>query len=127
MKILLDEMHSPAVARALRALHHDVIAIAEHPELRSLPDDEVYLYAVAHDRCVVTENVKDFRRLHARAEETGAPRTRLLYTSSRTFKRSRRDFGPFVEALVAWIGAPHAAGTEAWLKAPRPRPVGGSA
>ncbi len=30
MRLLLDEMHSPAVATRLRALGHDVMAVKEH-------------------------------------------------------------------------------------------------
>ncbi|WP_018347814.1 DUF5615 family PIN-like protein [Longispora albida] len=116
VRLLLDEMHSPVIARALRALQYDVVAVAERADLRALPDAEVYAYGVAQDRCVVTENVKDFRRLHAQAAQAGLPQARLLYTSARTFRRTRRDFTPIIDALIAWMAAPHAAGSEAWLR-----------
>ena len=32
MKLLLDEMFSPAIAPALRSHRHDAVAIKEHPE-----------------------------------------------------------------------------------------------
>jgi hypothetical protein len=40
--LLLDEMHSQAVALALRKLGHDVIAVAETIELRAMTDEEVF-------------------------------------------------------------------------------------
>lgn len=91
--LLLDEMHSPAVAQALRTRGHDVMAVAEATELRAMSDDEVFVWAAERSLTIVTENVKDFRRLMLRAEEAGLPRARLLFTSSRRFPRSRRNQG----------------------------------
>jgi hypothetical protein len=96
-------MHAPVVAEALRERGHDVIAVAERPDLRALADDELFVWASKESRRVVTENVKDFRRLFMRAEEGMLQRTTLLYTSSRSFPRSRRNPGPLVVALDAWL------------------------
>jgi hypothetical protein len=41
-RLLLDEMFSPAVAAELRALGHDVIAVADRPDLRSKSDEEIF-------------------------------------------------------------------------------------
>ena len=38
MRLLLDEMHAPAVAEALVASGHDVVAVAVEPELRGCSD-----------------------------------------------------------------------------------------
>lgn len=71
MRLLLDEMHPPAVASTLLARGHDVVAVAEGAALRSMPDEELLAFATQHDRRIVTENVKDFRRLLLRADESG--------------------------------------------------------
>jgi hypothetical protein len=115
--LLLDEMHSPAVAHALRERGHDVFAVADSPDLRAVIDDEVFGWAAAHGRRIVTENVKDFRRLLLRAEESGQPTAGLLLTSSRTFPRSRRNPGPLIDAVDAWLRRPDAATrpAEDWL------------
>lgn len=116
--LLLDEMHAPAVAEALRARGHDVIAVAERPDLRAMSDADLFLWAGHESRRLVNENVKDFRRLFLRAEETNRRRTALLYTSSRTFPRSRRNPGPLVAALHAWLCEPGASTrpAEDWLR-----------
>ena len=41
MRLLLDEMLSPAIARELRAQGHDVQAIKEHPEWHAYDDPQV--------------------------------------------------------------------------------------
>ena len=110
--LLLDEMFSPAIAKQLRRRGHDVLALVADPELRALSDPEVYAWASEHGRRVVTENVKDFRPLLASGTGSG-----VLFTSARTFPRSRHHLGPLIDALDGWLHA----GTESleqWLSAP---------
>jgi predicted nuclease of predicted toxin-antitoxin system len=47
LKLLLDEMVSPAIARELTAHGHDVQAAAGHPERESLSDPDVLALARA--------------------------------------------------------------------------------
>jgi NAD(P)-dependent dehydrogenase (short-subunit alcohol dehydrogenase family) len=101
--LLLDEMHAPVIAQALRERGHDVIAVADQADLRALSDEELFGWAGQVSRRIVTENVKDFRPLVRRAEESGQYPTPLLFTSSRTFPRSRRNPGPLIDALAAWL------------------------
>lgn len=117
VRLLMDEMFSPAVAAELRGLGHDVIAVAEHPELRSKNDEEVFAWACAEKRWVLTENVKDFRPILLRALQGGLPACGLLFTSSRTFHRSRKNPGPLIRALHAWLSMepPAPSVTEWWL------------
>jgi predicted nuclease of predicted toxin-antitoxin system len=44
-RLLLDEMFSPTLAAALRDLGHDVIAVAERSDLRSMTDSEILAWA----------------------------------------------------------------------------------
>jgi predicted nuclease of predicted toxin-antitoxin system len=117
VRLLLDEMFSPAIAAGLRELGHDVIAIADQPELRSKSDEEVFAWACADKRWVLTENVKDFRPILLRALQGGMPACGLLFTSSRTFHRSRKNPGPLISAVHAWLTAepPAPPVTESWL------------
>jgi hypothetical protein len=103
--LLLDEMHAPVVAAALRDRGHDVVAVADQDDLRALTDAELFRWAAEHDRRIVTENVKDFAPLLRRADELGQRVARMLFTSSRTFPRTRRNPGPLVDALDAWLRA----------------------
>ena len=61
MRLLIDEMFAAAIADSLRDSGIDAIAIQEVPELRGLPDDQVFVHAQLEQRCVVTENVADVR------------------------------------------------------------------
>jgi predicted nuclease of predicted toxin-antitoxin system len=117
VRLLLDEMFSPAVAAELREQGHDVLAVAEQPDLRSKTDEEVFAWACAQKRWVLTENVKDFRPILLHALQGGLPTCGLLFTSSRTFHRSRKNPGPLIRALHAWLTAepPTSAVTEMWL------------
>lgn len=115
--LLLDEMHAPLVAAALRERGHDVAAVAEQDALRALSDAELFQWAGEHGRRIVTENVKDFAPLLRRVEQSGRPATPMLYTSSRTFPRSRRNPGPLINALDNWLRASDVAQrpVEDWL------------
>jgi Domain of unknown function (DUF5615) len=117
VRLLLDEMFSPAVAAELRALGHDVIAVADRPDLRSRSDQEVYAWASAERRWLLTENVKDFRPIMLRALQAGSAACGLLFTSSRAFPRSRKNPGPLIRAIDAWLtgGPPPPPVTESWL------------
>lgn len=105
VELLLDEMHAPVIAAALRERGHDVLAVVAQDELRASTDEELFRWAAEHGRRLVTENVKDFAPLLRRAEELGQAAASVLFTSSRTFPRSRRNPGPLIDALDAWLRA----------------------
>ena len=113
--LLLDEMFPPVVAAELRERGHDVIAVAADPELRALTDVELCTLARRDGRRIVTENVKDFRRLLLADAEGSGPA--VLFTSSRTFPRSRRAPGLLIAALDHWLSGSDAlaAPQEVWL------------
>ncbi len=116
-RLLLDEMFSPAIATELRELGHDVAAVADRADLRSKADEDVFAWAAAERRWLLTENVKDFRPIMLRALQTGTPASGLLFTSSRSFPRSRKNPGPLIRSLHAWLtaGPPAPPVTESWL------------
>jgi Domain of unknown function (DUF5615) len=122
-RLVLDEMFSPAIAAALRDLGQDVIAVAERGELRAMSDDEVFAWAISQRRWLLTENVKDFRPILLRALQADTATTGILYTSSRAFPRSRKNPGPLIQAIHAWMlnGPPEAPLTEDWLLNPASR------
>lgn len=119
-RVALDEMFSPVIAAELRSRGFDVLAVADDPQLRSMSDLELYEWATDQDRRIVTENVKDFRPL-ARQETAGPG---LLFTSTRTFRRSRRSVGLLIGALDAWLRRSDASRrvSEDWLQRPSTLP-----
>jgi hypothetical protein len=118
--LVLDEMFSPAIAAALRDLGHDVAAVAERADLRSMTDGDLFAWSAADHRWLLTENVKDFRPIMLRALQAGGTAAGLLFTSSRAFPRSRKNLGPLIHALHAWLlaGPPAPPLTEDWLLGP---------
>jgi hypothetical protein len=103
IQLLLDEMFAPRIAEALRERKHNVIALVERPDMRAMPDEEVFAWAAAQRCWLLTENVKDFQPIKLRALQANASTAGLLFTSSRTFPRSRQHIGPLVDALDAWL------------------------
>jgi NADPH-dependent 2,4-dienoyl-CoA reductase/sulfur reductase-like enzyme len=104
VKLLLDEMWSPEIAVQLRRRGHDVVAVAERPELRGQPDDIVFAAAQAEGRAVVTENVLDYRPLGAVELEHGRSHAGLIFTTNRRFPRhDARTSGRLVTALNALL------------------------
>lgn len=113
--LLLDEMFSPVIAQQLRERGRDVLAVAADPRLRAMDDAELYEWAGANGRRLVTENAKDFRPLLKGGEGNAGPG--ILLTSSRTFPRSSRSVGLLVTALEGWLCRPDAFSrpSEDWL------------
>ncbi len=116
MKLLLDEMWAPAIAEALRNRGHEVVAVAERPDLRGLPDEAIFAAAEAEGRVIVTENVVDYRPLAADAMRAGRSHPALIFTSNRTFPRAnRRTAGRLVAALDALLTTRETIESEHWF------------
>lgn len=115
MRLLLDEMFSPVVAEQLVTKRHDVLAVAADRQLRAMTDSELFVVAASRGYTLVTENVKDFRPLATAAGANETPAPHLLFTSSRRFARSRRNPGPLIAALDAWM-ASESHSSEEWLQ-----------
>ena len=119
MKLLLDEMLSPAIARELRDRGHDAEAVAGNPDLEALCDPEVLALARIEHRAVVTNSLRDFRPLHHEAITPGGPGHYGMIFIPGTYRRTRADTGKIITALEALL-AQHPreadlADGEAWL------------
>jgi hypothetical protein len=107
-------MFSPVMAKQLRERGHDVVAVADDPQLRAITDPELLRWAIEHGRRIVTENVRDFRPLII-DDPTGPG---VLFTSSRTFPRNKRGVGRLIAGIDAWItvASKTEQSVEAWLE-----------
>lgn len=87
MKLLLDEMWPPEIAVQLRHRGHDVVAVAERPELQGQRDEVIFATAQTEERALRTVNVIDYRPLAAHEIEQRRSHNGLILTSNRRFPR----------------------------------------
>jgi predicted nuclease of predicted toxin-antitoxin system len=95
VRLLLDEHLSPTVARILRSRGHDVVAVAERADLRTLGDRLIFAGAVRERRAVVTVDFRGFRAMSRETSLRGSPSFGLILVPR---GRSSR-LGALVEAL----------------------------
>jgi Domain of unknown function (DUF5615) len=119
LRLLLDEMLSPAIARELRSRGHDVEAIQEHPEWCSYDDPQVLNLARTERRALVTDNLVDMRPLHYEAITPGGLGDYGMIFIPGGRPRTRGDTGRIVAALegklVRHPGENDLANAEDWL------------
>lgn len=104
MKLLLDEMISPRVARELQGRGFDVQAITgERAELKSTPDEEIVRRIAAEPRVIVTNNVRDFHAIHERLLARGEEHAGMIFTLDSEVPRSNKSLALWVDALAALL------------------------
>jgi predicted nuclease of predicted toxin-antitoxin system len=104
VRLLLDEMISPRVARELRAAGHDAQAIkADRPELEAASDRDVLLRAAAERRALVTNDMLDFQLLHDRLLASGEGHYGILFTDDTTLPRNRASIPLWTQTLAALL------------------------
>lgn len=103
MKLLLDEMFTPELARQLRKRGHDVVAVGERADLAGRADAEVLATATREGRAVLTEDVSDYAGLaqdYVREERHHAG---IVLTSDARFTRRKEGFGHLVRSLDSFL------------------------
>lgn len=64
-RLYADEQYPYPVVELLRALGHDILTVQEAGRAnQGIPDENVLAFASSEKRAVITENRKDFFRLH---------------------------------------------------------------
>jgi len=99
VRLLLDEMLSPRLARDLRERGHDVAAVGERSDLAGRPDPELLDAASAEMRTLVTEDVADYTRLALDLGARGLKHGGIVFTSTRRFPRAAGGSGALLAAL----------------------------
>ena len=108
MRLLLNEMWSPAIAEQLRARGFDVVSACELAwagRYRSLEDDVVFARAQRDRRTIVTDNVEDYLLLHLGLEARNETHHGVLYALRPHFDRSQPELviGRMVQALEGFL------------------------
>lgn len=107
MRLALDHHYSPAIARRLRELHHDVVAAVERG-WEAEDDEPLLVLCAGEQRALLTNNVADFAVIARRWHAEGRVRSGLVFTSDASLPRHRDTIGRYVEALAALMAAnPH--------------------
>lgn len=100
MKLLVDEMYSPAIAAELRRRGHDAVAVQELPGAPGMADDALLHRAREEGRALLTENVADLLAVHAAFLQAGDRHCGLVFASNASFPRGRAStLGALVKAL----------------------------
>ena len=106
MKLLLDEMISPRIARELRGQGFDVQAIkSDRPDLETLADREIVRRVAAEKRAVVTNDVLDFQLIHNQLMAPDEEHYGMVFTSDATMPRNKASVPLWVKALKKLLEA----------------------
>jgi predicted nuclease of predicted toxin-antitoxin system len=101
LKLLLDEMISPRVARELRADGHDVEAIKkDRPDLASRGDREIVRQMAAERRVIVTNDIADFQAIHDQMLAAGEEHSGMVFTFDATMPRTKDAIPQWVQTLT---------------------------
>ncbi len=104
MKLLLDEMITPRVARELRMQGHNVQAIKhDRADLACRGDREIVRLMAAEGRAIVTNDVADFQRIHDRLLAIGEEHHGMIFTFDATLPRTKSAIPQWVEALSSLL------------------------
>jgi hypothetical protein len=117
VKLLLDEMYPPALARALGEAGISAVTVAELG-LSGRPDPEVFAAATEAGYVLLTENIGDFARISGEHLAAGQHHCGVLVALSSRFSRRPSGYGPIVTA-VASLAADELADLLVYLESPR--------
>ena len=100
MRLLLDEMISPRIARELREAGYDVQAIKrDRPELNGKPDHELVRRMATERRTIVTNDVDDFTTIHEQLLAAGQEHDGIVFTFDATMPRNKAAIPQWVQTL----------------------------
>jgi hypothetical protein len=103
VRLLLDEHYSPKIASELREGGDDVASVTERDDLRGLGDRELWSFASAEGRGLMTENVADFMPLVREAAAQAERHFGVVFTSPRSLPRGPRTIGVYIERLERFL------------------------
>lgn len=106
MKLLLDEMISPRVARELRSQGFDVQAVkGDRPDLEAEVDREIVRRMAVEQRAVVTNDVLGFQPIHNRITTAGEEHYGIVFTEDATMPRNKASVQLWVRTLKGLLDA----------------------
>jgi predicted nuclease of predicted toxin-antitoxin system len=106
VKLLLDVMISPKVARELRRKGFDVQAIkVDRPDLEAIADREIVRRMANEKRVLVSDAVLDFQLIHNQQLAAGEEHYGLVLTNDSAMPRNKASIELRVKALKKLLKA----------------------
>jgi len=106
VRLLLDEMISPKIARELRKKDFDVLAVkGDRPDLEAIADREIVRRMAAEKRALVSNDVLDFQLIHNQLQAAGEEHFGLVFTNDSTMPRNKASIALWVKALAQLLKA----------------------
>lgn len=105
MRLLLDEMLCAQIAEQIRARGYDALAVDETPELRGLPDPDLFARAQEQERAIVTYNREDFLALDRQYRSRRREHCGVVILHPRRFPQAPASIDPLVTALASFVAA----------------------
>ena len=100
MRLLLDEMISPRIARELRERGYDVQAVKkDRPDLIGRSDRELVRAMTAEQRVIVTNDIADFQVIHDHVLAAGDDHAGMIFTFDTTMPRTKSAIPRWVDTL----------------------------
>jgi predicted nuclease of predicted toxin-antitoxin system len=109
VRLLLDEMISPRIARELREGGYDIQAIKrDRPELAGRSDREVVQRMAVERRAIVTNDIADFQLIHDRMIAASEEHAGMLFSFDATMPRNKAAIPRWVQTLAELLAEhPH--------------------
>ena len=108
MRLLLDEMIPPLLARGLREARYDVQAIKwDRNDLLGSSDLDLVRCMATERRTIVTNDVDDFQKIHDQFLATGDEHHGMVFTFDATMPRTKAATPQWVQTLTQLL-ADHA-------------------
>jgi predicted nuclease of predicted toxin-antitoxin system len=89
-------MFPSVIARELQTRGYDTVSVHESPG-RGSTDEQVFDFAQAEARAIVTENIRDFRPLANMKIDAGGTHAGLIFTTGKRWPRT--NLGALISAL----------------------------
>jgi predicted nuclease of predicted toxin-antitoxin system len=104
VRLLLDEMISPRIARELRDNGHDVQAVKkDRPDLTSRSDLELVREMATERRAIVINDIADFQIIHDQFLAAGHEHHGMVFTFDATMPRTKAAIPQWVETLARFL------------------------
>jgi predicted nuclease of predicted toxin-antitoxin system len=101
VRLLLDEMISPRIARELRGRGHDVQAVKkDRPDLASRNDRQIVRQMLVERRVIVTNDIADFQAIHDQFLAAGDEHHGMAFTFDATMPRTKDAIPQWVRTLT---------------------------